>query len=120
MPFSDHNNSTPPRATKRVEIKLTEQEHWVTSERAAQYNLSLTEFIRRKTLGTRLPRFVGDVFLKVSEHLQRIEAQLNRTNQSIHEARSQNAPVIISSSFSQDVKSLRTIMRRLRGKINPR
>jgi hypothetical protein len=119
MPFSDRNNVTPSRATKRVEIKLTEQEHWVTSQRAAQYNLSLTEFIRRKTIGTRLPQSVGDVFLKVSDHLQRLEAQLNRINQSIHEARSQNAPVIISSTFSQDIKSLRTLMRRIRGNINP-
>ncbi len=59
MPFSDRNNVTPSRATKRVEIKLTEQEHWVTSQRAAQYNLSLTEFIRRKTIGTRLPEVLN-------------------------------------------------------------
>lgn len=114
MSFSNRKSTTSTASLKRVEIRLTEHEHWVTVQRAAQYNLSPTEFIRRRTLGTRMPQSVGDTFLKVADHLQRIEAQLNRLNYTVHDARSRNAPILISPIFTREVKSLKTLMRRIR------
>ena len=67
-----------------VTLRLTQMEALQLEQRARQYNLSLQDFVRRRTLGLRFPRFIGDVFERIQATLGSIDSKLTDLNQNLY------------------------------------
>jgi hypothetical protein len=67
-----------------VTLRLSKLEALQLEQRARQYNISLEDFVRRRTLGLRFPRFIGDVFERIQATLGSIDEKLIDLNQNLY------------------------------------
>jgi hypothetical protein len=65
-------------------LRLPKSEYLQLQQGACQYKLSLEEFVLRRALGRRMPRFIGGVLSRISCTLGLIETHLSELNRSFY------------------------------------
>jgi len=97
---------------QKIVIQLPRSEYLQLSQLALQHGLSLEEFIRRRALGLRLPRFIGDVLSRIANTLNAIEQDL----QHIKQGRHTSDILDTNASLARNLKQLTTLVKRLQRK----
>lgn len=98
-----------------VTLRLTKLEALQLEQRARQYNLSLQDFVRRRTLGLRFPRFIGDVFERIQATLGSIDSKLTELNQNLY------LPTHLAShpELGRDLNQLTQLTNRVKSQLDP-
>jgi hypothetical protein len=65
-------------------LRLPKSEYLQLQQAAYQYKLPVEEFVLRRSLGRRMPRFIGDVLSRICHTLNLIESQLSELNRNLY------------------------------------
>ena len=98
-----------------VTLRLTKLEALQLEQRARQYNLSLQDFVRRRTLGLRFPRFIGDVFERIHATLGSIDGKLTELNQNVYLP----PHIVTHPELGRDLSQLTNLTNRVKSQLDP-
>jgi hypothetical protein len=91
-------------------VRLTDDEMQEVAGTAARCGLSLSELVRRRLLGRRLPRAVPLLNRDAWARLGPLAANLNQYVRAIHQGQAAGAPLVLLEALRREVAALRSAL----------